>query len=142
MVGPLIECVPNFSEGRDSSTVRAIQQAIESVPGVMLLRSEMDEDHHRSVMTFAGPPEAVAEGAFCGIAEAVKRIDLRRHRGVHPRIGAADVVPFAPLEGATMQDCVAIAHSTGRKVWERLGVPVYFYEAAAVNAARVPLENC
>ena len=142
MVGPLIECVPNFSEGRDASTVSAIRQAIESVPGVMLLRWEMDEDHNRSVITFAGPPEAVAEAAFCGIAEAVKRIDLRRHSGVHPRIGAADVVPFVPLEGATMQDCVAIAHATGRKVWERLGVPVYFYEAAAVNPGRVPLENC
>jgi len=142
VVGPLIECVPNFSEGRDASTVSAIRQAIESVPGVMLLRWEMDEDHNRSVITFAGPPEAVAEAAFCGIAEAVKRIDLRRHSGVHPRIGAADVVPFVPLEGASMQDCVAIAHATGQRVWERLGVPVYFYEAAAVNADRAPLENC
>ena len=142
MVGPLIECVPNFSEGRDASTVSAIRQAIESVPGVMLLRWEMDEDHNRSVITFAGPPEAVTEAAFCGIAEAVKRIDLRRHSGVHPRIGAADVVPFVPLEGASMQDCVAIAHATGQRVWERLGVPVYFYEAAAVNADRAPLENC
>jgi len=142
VAGPLIECVPNFSEGRDASTVRAIRQAIESVPGVMLLRSEMDEDHHRSVITFAGPPGVVAEAAFCGIAEAVRRIDLRRHSGVHPRIGAADVVPFVPLQGATMQDCVAIAHATGERVWERLGVPVYFYEAAASTPDRVPLENC
>jgi glutamate formiminotransferase len=142
VAGPLIECVPNFSEGRDASTVRAIQQAIESVPGVMLLRSEMDEDHHRSVITFAGPPEAVAEAAFRGIAEAVKRIDLRRHNGVHPRIGAADVVPFVPLQGASIQDCVGIAHATGKRVWESLGVPVYFYEEAAVNPDHVPLENC
>jgi len=142
VAGPLIECVPNFSEGRDASTVRAIQQAIESIPGVMLLRSEMDEDHNRSVITFAGPPDAVAEAAFCGIAEAVKRIDLRRHSGVHPRIGAADVVPFVPLQGATIQDCVDIAHATGKRVWERLGVPVYFYEAAACSSDRVPLENC
>jgi len=142
VAGPLIECVPNFSEGRDASTVRAIQQAIESVPGVMLLRSEMDEDHNRSVITFAGPPGAVAEAAFCGIAEAVKRIDLRQHSGVHPRIGAADVVPFVPLQGATIQECVDIAHATGKKVWERLGVPVYFYEAAACCSDRVPLENC
>ncbi len=142
MAGPLIECVPNFSEGRDASTVRAIQQTIESVPGAMLLRSEMDGDHHRSVITFAGPPGAVAEAAFRGIAEGVKRIDLRRHSGVHPRIGAADVVPFVPLQGATMQDCVAIAHATGKKVWERLGVPVYFYEAAALAPDRIPLENC
>jgi glutamate formiminotransferase len=142
VAGPLIECVPNFSEGRDASTVRAIQQAIESVPGVMLLRWEMDEDHNRSVITFAGPPEAVAEGAFCGIAEAVKRIDLRRHSGVHPRIGAADVVPFVPLEGVTIQDCVDMAHATGRRVWEQLGVPVYFYEAAARGPDRIPLESC
>jgi len=142
VAGPLIECVPNFSEGRDATTVRAIQQAIESVPSVMLLRSEMDEDHNRSVITFAGPPEAVAEAAFCGIAEAVKRIDLRRHSGVHPRIGAADVVPFVPLQGATIQDCVAIAHATGKRVWESLGVPVYFYEAAACSPDRVLLENC
>jgi glutamate formiminotransferase len=142
VAGPLIECVPNFSEGRDASTVRAIQQAIESVPGVMLLRSEMDEDHHRSVITFAGPPEVVAEAAFCGIAEAVKLIDLRRHSGVHPRIGAADVVPFVPLQDVTIQDCVAIAHATGKRVWERLGVPVYFYEAAAYNPDRAALENC
>jgi glutamate formiminotransferase len=142
VAGPLIECVPNFSEGRDASTVRAICEAIESVSGAMLLRSEMDEDHNRSVITFAGPPEAVAEAAFCGIAEAVKRIDLRRHSGVHPRIGAADVVPFVPLQNATMKDCVDIAHATGKRVWEHLGVPVYFYEAAACNADRVPLENC
>ncbi|HEY6392853.1 MAG TPA: glutamate formimidoyltransferase, partial [Bryobacteraceae bacterium] len=142
MAGPLIECVPNFSEGRDAATVRAIQQAIESVAGVILLRAEMDEDHNRSVITFAGPPEAVADAAFCGIAEAVKRIDLRRHSGVHPRIGAADVVPFVPLEGVGIQDCVDIAHATGKRVWESLGVPVYFYEAAARGPERVPLENC
>jgi len=142
VAGPLIECVPNFSEGRDESTVRAIQQAIESIPGVMLLRSEMDADHNRSVITFAGPPGAVAEAAFRGIGEAVKRIDLRRHSGVHPRIGAADVVPFVPLEGVTMRECVDIAHAAGRRVWEQLGVPVYFYEAAACNADRVLLENC
>jgi glutamate formiminotransferase len=142
VAGPLIECVPNFSEGRDESTVRAIQQAIESVPGVMLLRAEMDADHNRSVITFAGPPGAVAEAAFRGIGEAVKRIDLRRHSGVHPRIGAADVVPFVPLAGVTMRECVDIAHATGRRVWEQLGVPVYFYEGAACNPDRVLLENC
>jgi glutamate formiminotransferase len=142
VVGPLIECVPNFSEGRDASVVRAIRQAIESVPGIMLLRSEMDEDHNRSVITFAGPPGAVAEAAFNGISEAVMRIDLRRHSGVHPRIGAADVVPFVPLQNATIEDCVAIAHATGKRVWELLGVPVYFYEAAARNPDRMPLENC
>ena len=141
MAHPLIECVPNFSEGRNVETVHAIEQAIRSVSGVKLLRSEMDPDHNRSVITFAGVPEAVAEGALRGIAAAVERIDLRRHQGVHPRIGAADVVPFVPLEGATLEDCVAIAHRTGETVWKRLGVPVYFYEAAATSPERAPLEN-
>jgi glutamate formiminotransferase len=142
VVSPLIECVPNFSEGRDATIVRAIQTAIQSVPGIMLLRSEMDQDHNRSVITFAGPPDAVGEAAFRGVAEAVKRIDLRRHSGVHPRIGAADVVPFVPLQGITIEDCVAIAQATGKRVWEELGVPVYFYEAAARTPEHVPLENC
>jgi glutamate formiminotransferase/glutamate formiminotransferase/formiminotetrahydrofolate cyclodeaminase len=138
---PLIECVPNFSEGRDAETVHAIEQAIRSVSGVMLLRSEMDPDHNRSVITFAGAPESVAEGALRGIAAAVERIDLRRHHGVHPRIGAADVVPFVPLQGATLEDCAAIAHRTGEAVWTKLGIPVYFYEAVAATAERAPLEN-
>jgi glutamate formiminotransferase/glutamate formiminotransferase/formiminotetrahydrofolate cyclodeaminase len=138
---PLIECVPNFSEGRDANTVQAIEHAIRSVPGVMLLRSEMDPDHNRSVITFAGTPEAVAEGALRGIRAAVGKIDLRLHQGVHPRIGAADVVPFVPLQGATLEDCAAIAHRVGETVWKKLGVPVYFYEAAATSSERAPLEN-
>ncbi|MBV9769091.1 MAG: glutamate formimidoyltransferase [Bryobacterales bacterium] len=137
---PMIECVANFSEGRDASTVRAIKDAIASSKGVLVLRSEMDADHNRSVVTFAGPPDAVAEGALRGIAVAVERIDLRTHRGVHPRMGAADVVPFVPLEGATLQDCVVIARQTGEEVWRRLGVPVYFYEAAAMTPERRMLE--
>ncbi len=141
MAGPLIECVPNFSEGRDQGVVRAIERAILS-PDVTLLRSEMDPDHNRSVITFAGPPEAVARAALRGIATAVERIDLRRHTGVHPRIGAADVVPFVPLEGATLADCAALARRTGEAVWKQLGVPVYFYEAAATSPDRAPLENC
>jgi glutamate formiminotransferase len=142
VAGQLIECVPNFSEGHDAATVRAIEAAIGSAPGVLVLRAEMDADHNRSVITFAGEPSAVAEGALRGIAKAVERIDLREHKGVHPRIGAADVVPFVPLEGATLADCVEVAHRTGRAVWERLGVPVYFYEAAASSPDRAPLENC
>ncbi len=138
---PLIECVANFSEGRDARIVEAIEHAIRSVPTVMLLRSEMDPDHNRSVITFAGSPDKVEEGAFAGIATAVERIDLRRHEGVHPRIGAADVVPFVPLEGATLADCAAIARRAGEQVWGRLGVPVYFYEAAATSSERAPLEN-
>jgi len=138
---PLIECVPNFSEGRRPETLHAIRQAIGSVADVLLLRSEMDPDHNRAVITFAGAPQSVMEAALRGIAAAVERIDLRRHHGVHPRIGAADVVPFIPLQGATLEDCVAIAHRAGQEVWQRLGVPVYFYEAAAATPERVPLEN-
>ena len=142
MAGHLIECVPNFSEGHDAIVVRAIEEAIASAPGVVMLRAEMDGDHNRSVITFAGPPDAVREGALRGIAKAVERIDLRKHAGVHPRIGAADVVPFIPLEGATLADCVEIAHQTGTIVWERLGVPVYFYEAARRSPERERLESC
>jgi glutamate formiminotransferase len=138
---PLIECVPNFSEGRDAQIVQAIERAIHSVPGVILLRSELDPDHNRSVITFAGPPDAVAEGALQGVAVAVERIDLRRHLGVHPRIGAADVVPFVPLESATLEDCVAVANRVGESVWKKLSVPVYFYEAAARSPERRALEN-
>lgn len=142
MAGPLIECVANFSAGRDAAVVQSIVDAIESSTGVVVLRSEMDHDHNRSVVTFVGPPDAVAEGALRGIGVAVERIDLRQHSGVHPRIGAADVVPFVPLEGVTLADCVAIAHRTGEEVWKRFHVPVYFYEAAAKAPERRLLENC
>ena len=138
---PLIECVANFSEGREPATVRAIEDAIASSSGVVVLRSEMDTDHNRSVITFAGPPDAVSEGALRGIETAVERIDLRQHQGVHPRMGAADVVPFVPLEGSTLAECVVIARQTGEKVWKRLGVPVYFYEAAAMSKDRRLLEK-
>lgn len=142
MANRLIECVPNFSEGHDAAGLRAIEQAIASADGVLLLRAEMDLDHNRSVITFAGTPQAVGEGALRGVTKAVECIDLRRHQGVHPRIGAADVVPFIPLDGATLADCIEIAHRTGELVWQRLGVPVYFYEAAALSPERAPLENC
>jgi glutamate formiminotransferase len=142
VAGPLMECVANFSEGREKATVEAIERAIASEAGVLLLHSERDADHNRSVITFAGPPDAVAEGALRGIAAAVERIDLRRHTGVHPRIGAADVVPFVPLEGMTLADCAGIAHRVGAEVWERMHVPVYFYEAAAIRPECARLENC
>jgi glutamate formiminotransferase len=142
IASPLIECVANFSEGRDRATVAAIESAVRSIAGVRVLRSEMDTDHNRSVITFAGPPDAVAEGALRGIQVAVERIDLRKHAGVHPRMGAADVVPFVPLEGATLADCAAIAQRTGQEVWKRFKVPVYFYEAAALSPDRRLLENC
>lgn len=142
LTGPIIECVANFSEGRDAATVAAIEKAIVSAAGVAVLRSERDVDHNRCVITFVGPPDAVAAGALLGIETAVERIDLRKHAGVHPRMGAADVVPFVPLEGATLADCVAIARRTGEEVWKRLRVPVYFYEAAAMSEDRRLLENC
>jgi glutamate formiminotransferase len=136
-----MECVANFSEGRDAAIVRAIEDAIASAR-VLVLRSEMDADHNRSVITFAGAPDAVSEGALRGIAIAVERIDLRKHKGVHPRMGAADVVPFVPLEGSTLADCVAIARHTGEEVWKRFKVPVYFYESAAMGPDRRMLEYC
>ena len=141
MAGKLIECVPNFSEGQDAGVVAAIGEAIVAIPGVRVLRSEMDPDHNRSVVTFAGPQERIGDAAFAGIRSAVERIDLRRHSGVHPRMGAADVTPFVPLAGATLADCVEIARRTGERVWNELGVPVYFYEAAAQSPERAPLQN-
>jgi glutamate formiminotransferase/formiminotetrahydrofolate cyclodeaminase len=137
----LVECVPNFSEGRDAARVEEIAAAIASVPGVVILDREMDADHNRSVLTFAGPPDAVLEAAFRGVERAVALIDLNRHQGVHPRIGAADVVPFVPIEGVTLEDCVRLAERLGEAVWQRLRVPVYFYEAAARRPERVNLEN-
>lgn len=133
--------MPNFSEGRDAARVEDIASAIASVPGVVILDREMDADHNRSVLTFAGPPEAVLEAAFRGVERAVALIDLNRHEGVHPRIGAADVVPFVPIEGVTLEDCVRLAERLGEAVWQRLRVPVYFYEAAARRPERVNLEN-
>ena len=137
----IVECVPNFSEGRDSSKVDAIRNAIAATPGVALLRSERDPDHHRSVMTFAGEPEPALEAAFSAIGQAVRSIDLTKHSGAHPRIGAADVIPFVPVDGVTLEDCARLAHRLGEKVWRELNVPVYFYEAAASHPDRVQLEN-
>src|SRR5260370_33500328 len=137
----LVECVPNFSEGRDLATVDGIVQSILAVPGVVLLDRESDADHNRSVLTFVGPPDAVADAALRSVAQAVSLIDLTRHQGAHPRIGAADVVPFIPIEGVTLEDCVKLAESVGAEIWKKLKVPVYFYEAAAKRPDRVNLEN-
>ncbi|MCC6390919.1 MAG: glutamate formimidoyltransferase [Bryobacterales bacterium] len=141
MDGKLIECVPNFSEGRERAKVEAIVQAIASAAGVHLLAWECDADHNRSVVTFAGAPSAVLEGAFRGVGKAAELIDIRAHHGVHPRIGAADVVPLIPLEGVTLAECAALAHSLGSRIATELGVPVYFYEAAARRPERRNLEN-
>ena len=141
MTRTLVECVPNFSEGHDAAKVDAIVEAIRSVRGISILDRELDADHNRSVITFAGPAGAVGEAAFRGVERAVELIDLRTHKGVHPRIGAADVVPFVPVEGVTLEDCVRIANELGQRLWDRLRVPVYLYEAAARRPDRVNLEN-
>lgn len=141
MAGPLVECVPNFSEGRDAAVVDSIAAAIRSVNGLALLGCERDRDHNRCVITFAGAPEAVLEGALAGVAKAVELIDLTAQRGVHPRIGAADVVPFVPVSGITMDDCVRLAWRAGEEIWRRFRVPVYFYEAAARQSDRARLET-
>ena len=137
----LVECVPNFSEGLDTAKVQSIVEAIGSVAGVYVLRCEMDADHNRSVITFVGSPESAGEAAVRGVARAVELIDLNRHRGAHPRLGAADVVPFVPIEGVTLENCVALARRVGQQIWEQLGVPVYLYEAAATRPERCNLEN-
>ncbi|MFZ0431463.1 MAG: glutamate formimidoyltransferase [Candidatus Acidiferrales bacterium] len=137
----LIECVPNFSEGRDIAKVDAIVAAMRQVPGVYVLDRESDADHNRSVVTLAGEPEAVAEAALRGVGQAAELIDLTKHSGAHPRLGATDVVPFIPIEGVTIEDCVALAKKTGREIWERFRIPVYFYEAAAQRPERANLEN-
>lgn len=143
----MIECVPNFSEGHDERVVRSIVDAIGSAAGVLVLGWEMDPDHNRSVVTFAGPPDVVVEGAIRGAGRASELIDLSRHEGVHPRVGAADVIPFVPLdggtplEGETMDQCIAAAHLAGEEIWSRFRVPVYFYESAAKTAGRERLER-
>lgn len=137
----IIESVPNFSEGRDPVIVAAIARAVSAAPGVTLLDTTSDQDHNRSVLTFAGGPQAVADAAFLGVREAVAKIDLSRHAGVHPRLGAADVIPLVPVEGTTLEDCAILARKLGARIWEELRVPVYLYEAAAQRPECKRLEN-
>src|SRR5438445_3395623 len=137
----LIECVPNFSEGRDPAKVDAIVAAMSGVPGVYVLDSEMDADHNRSVITLAGEPDALAEAALLGVGKAMELIDLTKHTGAHPRVGATDVVPFIPIDGITIEDCVALAKRVGNEIWKRYRIPIFFYEAAATRPDRVNLEN-
>ena len=137
----LIECVPNFSEGRDPAKVDALVQVMSSVPGVYVLDREMDADHHRCVITLAGEPEAVGEAAILGAGKALELIDMTGHKGAHPRVGATDVVPFIPVEGVTLEDCVALARRVGNEIWKRYRIPIFFYEAAATRLDRVNLEN-
>lgn len=132
----LVECVPNFSEGRDRAVVDALAAAAEAVPGVTILDVEMDADHHRCVLTFAGEPEAAVEAAFRVAALARERIDLRVHKGQHPRMGAVDVIPFVPVEGVTLEECAELARALGKRIGEELEIPVFLYEAAATRAER------
>jgi glutamate formiminotransferase len=136
----LVECVPNFSEGRDAAKVDAIVEAMK-LPGVYLLDREMDADHNRCVITLAGEREAIQEAAIRGVGKAAELIDLTQHLGAHPRLGAADVVPFIPIDGVTLKDCVAMARHVGAEIWKRYQVPVYLYEAAATTPERKNLEN-
>lgn len=136
---PLVECVPNFSEGRNPKVTMAIAQAIRGVRGTRVLNVSADPDHNRSVITFAGAPEAVLEGAFQAIATAARLIDMDEHSGEHPRIGATDVVPFVPVRGVTMAECVALARRLGERVGAELGIPVYLYAEAATRPERVKL---
>lgn len=137
----LVECIPNFSEGRRQEVIDQMAGAVKAVKGVRLLDVSSNPDHNRTVLTFVGPPEGVAEAAFAATAQAVQLIDMNSHTGEHPRIGAMDVVPFVPLTGMTMDEAVALAKSLGQRIAEELSVPVYLYSAAATTPARKRLPD-
>src|SRR5438874_6275264 len=137
----LIECIPNFSEGKRQEVIEQVAAAVRDVQGVRLLDVSSNPDHNRTVLTFVGPPEAVADAAFAATAEAVRLINMEEQTGEHPRIGAMDVVPFVPLTGMTMDEAVALANSTGKRIADELGVPVYLYASAATTPARKRLPD-
>lgn len=141
MMERLVECVPNFSEGRQPEIIERLAQAIEEVEGAVVLDMHMDADHNRSVITFVADAEVVVEAALSVVRLAAELIDLRQHTGQHPRVGATDVLPFIPVRGLEMKDCVALAHAAGARIWRELGIPVYFYERAALKPDRVNLED-
>lgn len=136
---PLVECVPNFSEGQRQDVIDAIVTAIAAIPGALVLDVQSDTDHNRTVVTFVGDPEAVLAAAFQGVQRAAELIDLNTHRGQHPRMGATDVIPFIPIRGVTMADCAEMARHLGRRIGEELDIPVYLYEAAATRPERQDL---
>lgn len=137
----LVECIPNFSEGRRPETVRLIADAIASVKPACVLDTHIDPDHNRSVITFVAPPETIVDAAVSAVRRASELIDMRTHSGEHPRLGATDVLPFVPLDGVSMDDCVRIAHEAGSIVARELSIPVYYYERAALRPDRVNLED-
>ncbi len=137
----IVESVPNFSEGRDPVIIAEIAQAASGVEGAWLLDTTSDPDHNRAVLTVAGAPASVVAAVLAAVSAAVRRIDLTRHAGVHPRIGAADVVPFVPVRDVSLEDCAALARAAAGRIWRELRVPVFLYEAAALNHDRLRLEN-
>src|SRR5256886_5630373 len=141
MPSPLIECVPNFSAGRDHATIEALRTAPTTVPGVRLLDVQADTSHNRSVFTFVAPPDAAVEAALSAMRVATERIDLTKHRGEHPRMGATDVVPFIPVRDVTMDQCVALARRCGERAAAELLIPIYLYARAAVRPERERLPD-
>jgi glutamate formiminotransferase / formiminotetrahydrofolate cyclodeaminase len=141
VVERLVECVPNFSEGRNAETIEQLARAIEEIEGAVVLDTHMDADHNRSVITFVATIDVVVEAALRVVREAARLIDLRSHAGEHPRVGATDVLPFVPVRGVTIDDCVALARLAGERIYRELGLPVYFYERAAQRPDRVNLED-
>src|SRR6266852_8876961 len=141
MPAPLVECVPNFSEGKNAATIEALRLALTGVPGVRLLDVQADAAHNRSVFTFVAPPDASVEAALVAMRVATERIDLSRHSGEHPRMGATDVVPFVPVAGITMDECVALARTLGERVGKEMEIPVFLYARAATRPERVLLPD-
>src|SRR5437016_6422088 len=141
MAAPLVESVPNFSEGRDAATLEALRTALTTVPGVRLLDVQADTSHNRSVFTFVAPPDAAVEAALSAMRVATERIDLTKHRGEHPRMGATDVVPFIPVRDVTMDDCVALARRLAERAGAELLIPIYVYAKAAVRTRRERLPD-
>lgn len=137
----IVECVPNFSEGRDARVVARLVEAVESVSGALVLGTHVDPDHNRSVITFVAPPETVVEAAVRVVARAAELIDLSLHAGQHPRMGACDVLPLIPVRGVSIEECVALARRAGERIWRELQIPVYFYESAAMRPERSNLAD-
>ena len=138
---PLVECVPNFSEGLNADTVQRIADAIRSVDSTCVLDTHIDPDHNRSVITFVARPDKIVEAALKAVARATQLIDMRQHKGEHPRLGATDVLPFVPVRDVTIEECVQLAHQAGRRIAAELSIPVYFYEQAALRPERKNLED-
>jgi len=137
----IVECVPNFSEGRQVKTVERLAQAIASVDTACVLNTHIDPDHNRSVITFVASREMIVEAAFAAVSLATELIDMRLHSGVHPRLGATDVLPFVPIRGVSLDDCATLAHQAGERIARELSIPVFFYEKAALRPDRVNLED-